>query len=94
MLDNVPWDDIVKAYKESDLYIPTSKIEYSVIVILEAMVANLPYGTREVGCGKGMRDALIGNKPRNAAEAINRILKDGDLKIYLVNQNCKLIDIR
>jgi len=48
-LRNIPREDVVAAFKESDVFLFTSKKEVSPLVILEAEAAGLPWISADVG---------------------------------------------
>ncbi|MCL5990546.1 MAG: glycosyltransferase [Bacteroidetes bacterium] len=74
-LVNIPREDTVAAFFESDLFVFASDFEVFPIVILEAMASKTPYVSTDCGNLKELRGGVI-SQPNQIFEVVNELLDD------------------
>ena len=104
---DAPREDIVAAFKVSDVFLQTSKKEVAPIVILESRAAKLPYVSMRVGSVEESRGGIIINNPNidkkgykivddkiinSYVSNIVEILESKDLRKNLINEGQKNIE--
>jgi len=95
MLLNPPRDQVVAAFQAADLFVFSSKIEYSPLVLFEAMASRTPFVS--VACGNAAEIArwsgsgriveslqlphgMVGVEPANLARAIEELITQHELR--------------
>lgn len=77
LLNNIPREHVVSAFRGSDIFIFGSKVEYFPLVILEAMSVGLPFIATNVGAIREFFGGIVVNSLREMVENINKLLNDG-----------------
>jgi len=86
VLDRVAEDELMRAYRAHDVMVLSSTYEGFGMVVIEAMSQRLPVVATPVGCAaslieSGRTGLLVPTRDANAlAEALDRMLTDGDLR--------------
>lgn len=88
-LNYIPNDELLSAYKSSDIYVSSSLIEGFPLTMVEAMAAGLPLVATDV---PGNKDAVVDGEngflvpskdPKALANKITKLLKNSNLRIKL-----------
>ena len=93
------WDlDVEHIYASMDLFVLTSLNEGTPVTILEAMAANIPVVSTDVG---GVKDILLDNRngllcksndEKDMAEKILKIMNDKDLRTKVVKNGAEFVE--
>jgi glycosyltransferase involved in cell wall biosynthesis len=83
ILLDIPREDIISAYKNSDVFIFPSQKEVAPLVILESMAAGLPWVSMPVGNISELQGGLLVNNFNKNYQVGNGFLKDA----FLYNEN-------
>jgi len=83
VLENVPREDVIAAYNQADVFVLSSKIEVTPLVILEAASVGLPFISTDVGIAKELRGGIIAPSPEEMATSINKLLYNPEYRINL-----------
>ena len=78
ILLDIPREDVISAYKSSDVFVFPSQKEVAPLVILEAMAANLPWVSMPVGNVSQLEGGMIVRKySKDLSKNQNEFFKDG-----------------
>jgi len=75
-LENVPRDETLSAFSESDTFILSSEREAQPIALLEAMSFSRPWIARDSGCISELPGGIVVQSTTTMAEAMRRIAND------------------
>ncbi|MGQ9818869.1 MAG: FkbM family methyltransferase [Candidatus Kapaibacteriales bacterium] len=88
VLQNIPREDVVSAFKFADIFLFASKIEAFPLVLLEAMISKTPFVTTDCGNAKELRGGIVCQADEIAKNA-NKLLDDENYRKNLAEEGYK-----
>lgn len=92
LLHDVPREFVIAAYKESDVFVLSSYIEYYPLVLIEAMYCKLPIVSMNVGCVKDYCDCILVEEYPDLAAAL-KLVKTSDQSNKVEKNFAKVVEV-
>lgn len=83
LAEHLPREEVVRLYKEADIFLFGSRVECAPLVLIEAMASGLPFVTTPAGNARDYEDAGLVVPEPELAPALGRLLADADLRTSL-----------
>jgi glycosyltransferase involved in cell wall biosynthesis len=75
----IPRQHVISAFKQADVFVFGSRIEYAPLVLVEAMASGIPFVSTDVGNARELRGGFIIRTASEMAERVNNLLDDPSL---------------
>lgn len=83
LAEGLPRREVVRLYKEADVFLFGSRVECAPLVLIEAMAAGLPFVTTAVGNARDYADAGVVCDEQDLAQGLARLLAAPGLRARL-----------
>lgn len=90
LVEGVDFSGVGAYYGKADALLISSELEYTPVVMVEAMKAGVPVVSRRVGCVESMGKAALADTPKMAADMLAKVLTNRDFAALMVRENEKL----
>lgn len=90
LVEGVDFSGVGAYYGKADALLISSELEYTPVVMVEAMKARVPVVSRRVGCVESMGKAALADTPKMAADMLAKVLTNRNFAALMVRENEKL----